>query len=89
MIVDSSVKINDQIKDKVKLYSLPITEMAVKVAGSEIVTNMVTLGALVAITKAVSREALEKAMFSRIPKGTEEVNMKALAQGFALAEYLV
>jgi 2-oxoglutarate ferredoxin oxidoreductase subunit gamma len=89
LIVDSSVKINDQIKDKVKLYSLPITEMAVKVAGSEIVTNMVTLGALVAITKVVSREALEKAMFSRIPKGTEEVNMKALAQGFALAEYLV
>ncbi|QNB44945.1 2-oxoacid:ferredoxin oxidoreductase subunit gamma [Thermanaerosceptrum fracticalcis] len=89
LIVDSSVKINDQIKDKVKLYSLPITEMAVKVAGSEIVTNMVTLGALVAITKVVSREALEKAMFSRIPKGTEEVNMKALAQGFALAEHLV
>ncbi|MBZ4653381.1 MAG: 2-oxoglutarate ferredoxin oxidoreductase subunit gamma [Peptococcaceae bacterium] len=89
LIVDSGVKINDQIKDKVKLYSLPITEMAVKVAGSEIVTNMVTLGALVAITKVVSREALEKAMFSRIPKGTEEVNMKALAQGFALAEYLV
>ncbi|MFZ5753777.1 MAG: 2-oxoacid:acceptor oxidoreductase family protein [Bacillota bacterium] len=86
LIVDSSVKINDQIKDKVKLYSLPITEMAVKVAGSEIVTNMVTLGALVAITKVVSREALEKAMFSRIPKGTEEVNMKALAQGFALTE---
>jgi 2-oxoglutarate ferredoxin oxidoreductase subunit gamma len=89
LIVDSGVKINDQIKDKVKLYSLPITEMAVKVAGSEIVTNMVTLGALVAITKVVSREALEKAMFSRIPKGTEEVNMKALAQGFALAEHLV
>ncbi|MCR4442460.1 MAG: 2-oxoacid:acceptor oxidoreductase family protein [Peptococcaceae bacterium] len=84
LIIDSKIKINDQIKDKVKVYSLPIADMAVKVAGSEIVTNMIALGALAAITKVVSREALENAMFSRIPQGTEEVNMEALAQGFAL-----
>lgn len=37
---------------------------------------MATLASLVAITKIVSRDALEKAVLSRVPKGTEELNKK-------------
>lgn len=83
LIVDakvSTVPVNDQIKT----YVLPICETAEKVRG-EIVTNMVTLGALTAITSAVGQEALKKAALARIPKGTEEINLKALAAGVKIA----
>ena len=51
-----------------------------------IVANIVMLGALVAITGVVSREAIEKAVLDSVPRGTEELNMKALRRGFELGE---
>ena len=50
------------------------------------VTNIVALGVVVAITSIVSRESLEKAVLSRVPKGTEELNKKALLAGFEIGE---
>ena len=44
------------------------------------------LGLLVGLTGVVSRDALEKAVLARAPKGTEEMNRKALQAGFAAAE---
>jgi Pyruvate/2-oxoacid:ferredoxin oxidoreductase gamma subunit len=41
------------------------------------------------LTGVVSREALEKAVVARAPKGTEEINRKALETGIALAEQLL
>ncbi|HUK99991.1 MAG TPA: 2-oxoacid:acceptor oxidoreductase family protein [Nitrospirota bacterium] len=66
-------------------YVLPIRDTAAKMRG-EIITNMVTLGALVAITKIVSREALKQAALARIPKGTEAINAQALTAGIKIAE---
>jgi 2-oxoglutarate ferredoxin oxidoreductase subunit gamma len=40
------------------------------------------------MTGVVSREALEKAIIARAPRGTEEMNHKALEAGFAAAERL-
>jgi 2-oxoglutarate ferredoxin oxidoreductase subunit gamma len=47
---------------------------------------MVGLGLLVGLTSVVSREALESAVAARAPQGTAEINLKALAAGFQLAE---
>jgi len=69
-------------------YILPIRDKAVEIRG-EIVTNMVTLGALVAVTKIVSREALKQAVLARIPKGTEIINIQALDAGIKIAEEVV
>ncbi len=44
---------------------------------------------LVGLTGMVSREAIEKAILARAPKGTEEMNYKALERGFAEAEALL
>jgi 2-oxoglutarate ferredoxin oxidoreductase subunit gamma len=63
-------------------FQIPITKMAKKELGKEIVSNIVALGALIGITKVVSYEALEKAVLARIPKGTEELNKKALVMGY-------
>ncbi len=46
---------------------------------------MVALGVLVGLSGVVSREAIEKAVLARAPRGTEEINRAALAVGFAEA----
>jgi 2-oxoglutarate ferredoxin oxidoreductase subunit gamma len=65
-----------------------MTTLAQDVAGREIVANVVGLGVLAGLTGIVSREALEAAVRDRAPRGTTEINMKALAAGFEAAERL-
>lgn len=73
------------VKDVPGVYKeridLPITHTATSVCGKALFANIVALGAIVALTHCVSDEALEKAVLSRVPKGTEEANKKALKAG--------
>lgn len=69
-----------------KIYSVPIIDTAVNVIGKPMVVNIVALGVLVALTQIVSKEALEEAVLDRVPKGTEELNRKALEMGYAMGE---
>ncbi len=67
----------------------PITKLAVEATGKAITANVVALGLLVGLTEVVSRDAIAKAVTARAPKGTEELNLTALAAGFAAAERLL
>ena len=87
LIVDSSV--NAVKSGNIKIYSIPIIDSAVKDLGKPMVTNIVALGVLVEITKVISKESLEKAVLERVPKGTEELNRKALAKGYEIANKLM
>jgi 2-oxoglutarate ferredoxin oxidoreductase subunit gamma len=62
----------------------PITRMATESTGNAITANVVALGVLVGLTGVVSRQAIEKAVTIRAPKGTEELNLTALNTGFGL-----
>lgn len=64
---------------------LPILETAKEKVGKAVVANIVALGTVVALSDVISREAIEKAVSARVPKGTEELNLKALTAGFELA----
>jgi len=66
-----------------RVVRVPITRIAREEAGREIVANIVALGVLVALTEVVSEEVLERAVLARVPKGTEELNRKALRAGLA------
>ncbi len=66
--------------------SIPFTEIARKNVGREMVANVVALGAVGRISQSVSLKSLETALVSRIPKGTEEMNRKALHAGIEAAE---
>jgi 2-oxoglutarate ferredoxin oxidoreductase subunit gamma len=66
--------------------SIPFTEIARKKAGKEMVANMVALGAVGLISQSVSLKNLETALVARVPKGTEEMNLKALRAGIEAAE---
>ncbi len=64
---------------------LPIARMAFETTGRHITANTVALGVVVGLTGIVSRTAIEKAVTARAPRGTEEMNRKALQAGFDAA----
>ncbi len=69
-----------------RYYEIPATEDARGILGKVIVANIVMLGALVASTGVVSREAIERAVLDQVPKGTEDLNLRALRQGYTRGE---
>ena len=68
-----------------EVYQLPITHTAKEELGKALFSNIIALGALVRITGCVSMESLTKAVLDRVPKGTEELNEKAIKLGYELA----
>lgn len=68
------------------VIELPITKLAQEQLGKTLFANIIALGAIVALTKAVSMEALTTAVLHRVPKGTEEANKKALEIGISLVQ---
>jgi 2-oxoglutarate ferredoxin oxidoreductase subunit gamma len=65
-----------------KIYKMPITRTAKEDLGREIVANVVALGAMIALTGVVSREAGEKAVLAKVPTAFIELNKKAYNLGF-------
>ena len=65
---------------------IPIGWLALHTTGKSITANTVALGVLVGLTGVVSREAIEKAVTARAPRGTEDMNRQALQAGFTAAE---
>lgn len=63
-----------------------LTSLAQDVTNRTITANVVGLGLLAGLADVVSRESLEQAVKARAPKGTEEINLKALAAGYRAAE---
>jgi len=71
-----------------RALTVRISEIAEEVTGRRITGSMVGLGLVAGLSGVVSRTALESAVADRVPPGTEEVNLKALAAGFAEADRL-
>lgn len=67
-----------------RFVGLPLTAVARERVGRAIVANVVGLAALVAMTGVVSRGALEAAARRRAPRGSEELNARAVAAGWDL-----
>ena len=67
---------------------VPITRLAIESTSKAITAYVVALGVLVGLTNVVSRDSIEKAVLARAPKGTEEINRKALLTGFNVADQL-
>ena len=63
-----------------KTIAVPITRLAKEATGREMTANIAALGILSALG-IVAEEPLKQAILHRIPKGTEELNMKAFEVG--------
>jgi 2-oxoglutarate ferredoxin oxidoreductase subunit gamma len=80
IIVDSGY-VRTTPKGKFSVHSLPITQMAEEKMGKKIVANIIALGAIERLSHIVSEEALIHAIRARVPKGTEDLNIKAFKFG--------
>jgi len=64
-------------------FHLPLSRTALEL-GSERVANIVALGALVALGGVCDRQQIEAAVRAATPRGFLDLNMDALAAGFAI-----
>ncbi|MBU0517117.1 MAG: 2-oxoacid:acceptor oxidoreductase family protein [Proteobacteria bacterium] len=64
-----------------ELHRIPATRLAEEL-GRVIVANIVMLGFLTSVTGVVSQDSMRQAILSSIPKGTEELNLKAFETGY-------
>lgn len=69
-----------------KVYQAPITQKAKDALGSATVANVVALGMISALSTVVSLDSLESAILARVPRGTEDLNLKAFRLGRELVE---
>jgi 2-oxoglutarate ferredoxin oxidoreductase subunit gamma len=61
------------------------THVAGQELGKPVVANMAMLGFLVTVTEVVTWASLEQAVAAGVPRGTEGLNLKAVARGRQLA----
>ena len=71
-----------------KIYKLPIVRLAREKVGRALVANIVAIGIIAGVSQIVSDRALREAIKARVPKGTEEINMKAFEIGLEAAKRL-
>jgi 2-oxoglutarate ferredoxin oxidoreductase subunit gamma len=68
-----------------RLCRLPILQTARVKLAKEVVANMICVGIVGMLSRLASKEDLHKAVLARVPKGTQEINRRALEAGFGLA----
>ncbi len=73
----------------IKLYTAPLTELAVTKMGKELFTNTLSLGFINGILNNVSSETLLAALIDVVGNKSTELNRQALALGFETAQKLV
>ena len=64
---------------------IPFTMIAIEECGRKLFANVVALGAVAELTGVVKWDSLRSAVLERVPKGTEEINEKALTLGRSAA----
>jgi len=85
LIADNSNVKNIPVMDS-KIYEHPFTEIARNKLGTELPTNILSLGFLVKVTGVVSQASLKTAVSTSVKPQFKDMNMKALQLGFKLAE---
>lgn len=85
VLVDETIKVPADYNRK-NFMKLPILATASEKVGKMQTVNIVSIGAINEILHLSSPESMKKAVLMRIPKGTEELNLKALEEGAKLVK---
>lgn len=83
VVVDSSNV--TRFPENVKVVSLPLLETVEKELQRPTLLSVLALGVVVALSGAVTREAIESAVKDHVAKGSETIHLDALNRGFSLA----
>lgn len=89
IVVDAEIHVPEETKQAHKVISIPILHSAGEVIGNPMSANIIAVGAVNAALKLTSESALQNAVLNHVPKGTEELNLRALKLGEELVEQAV
>ncbi len=84
VLVDETIEVPEDYDHK-NFLKLPILATARDKVGKMQTVNIVSVGAINKILNFSSYENIKKAVLMHVPKGTEELNLKALEEGAKLA----
>ncbi|MBN1154327.1 2-oxoacid:acceptor oxidoreductase family protein [candidate division KSB1 bacterium] len=76
-------------KGDYRLFKIPIVDIAKNDVGKAMVANIVALGIIASVIKIISEDAIESAILARVPKGTENMNLKAFKIGLEKGKTLL
>jgi 2-oxoglutarate ferredoxin oxidoreductase subunit gamma len=72
---------DDRMPEGTRAFGVPATRFAEEL-GRRLVLNIVMVGFFAGVTELVSFEGIKSAVKSSVPKGTEDLNMRALKRGY-------
>ena len=84
LLVDES-RVSSDLHGDFCVYRLPILQTARVKLAKEVAANIVCVGIVGMLSGLASEEHLRQAVGARVPKGTEQLNLRALEAGFVLA----
>lgn len=85
LIIDSQM-VTKIPEGNFQVVAVPIIQSAVERLGKFLVSNIIALGIIIKLSGIVSEDSIKHAIRSRVPKGTEEINIKAFYTGIDLAQ---
>ena len=83
VMIDSSLEVPECLSGN-RVISVPVLDTAKNVVGKGFTANIVAVAAINEVLNLVPFEILKETVLSRIPKGTEAINTKALEEGAKL-----
>jgi 2-oxoglutarate ferredoxin oxidoreductase subunit gamma len=81
LITEEDLVVPHNLRKDIRHFSVPATRFAEEI-GKKLVVNIVMIGFTTAVTAIVNSEAMRKAVSVSVPKGTEELNLKAFDKGY-------
>lgn len=88
IIIADSSNIDLMDEEQTDIYQIPISDIAKRETGRSITGSVLGLGIISIVTEIVTPEALVNAVKSRAPRGTVQLNLKALEAGFEVGRGL-
>ena len=88
IVIYDSTHVTKPPSSAARTCEVPLTRIAQEKLGRALGANIIALGVICGLSSVVSMDALGHALVKRVPKGTEELNKRALQAGFELAKGL-
>jgi len=88
LIMDPDMIPHEKDSKNGKVFQIPAMRIA-EGLGRKIVANIVMLGAFIAVTNILDKDAVKESIKANIPKSTEELNLTAFEKGYEYGRNLI
>lgn len=85
LLIDRDLVQLNEVGDRT--YRVAATELGYEKFGRKIVGNLIMLGFMTAISRAVTKKSMQASIRERVPKGTEKMNLEAFDLGYRLGRH--